>query len=225
MLKLFPKLKSKRFREVNLDAEAKEWTAKNLGNTTWPSQSPLLNPKTCQAFVDSVHAKYKVDCSFGGYLEDRGCLWKGSYLENGAKFMHVGVDYNVPAGTKLSLDFAADVLLVDDDKDQQGGWGPRVILKPANGERAGHVMILAHLQNVLPTAGDHLKRADIFAEVGAPPHNGNWYAHLHVQAMELSEFYKILESGIYQLDGYGRSEEIEVLRSLYPNPEDVFASE
>ena len=70
-------------------------------------------------------------------------------------------------------------MLVDDDRDRDGGWGPRY------------------------EPGEALVPGTVFAAVGGPPYNGNWYAHLHVQAIRESLFRQILLERFHELDGYG----------------------
>lgn len=206
---LFPAFDKKPFARINLDEEAARWPSSG--------PNPLLDPATCDRMVAEVHQRKGVAWSYGGYLEDRRRLWRGSYLEKTGAFIHLGVDFNVPAGTELVSGHSATVLLVDDDGDRDGGWGTRMIIEPAI---AGHdiYLIYAHIQNVRFQAGDEIDAGDVLGEVGGPPDNGNWYPHLHVQSVLPEYFDQVMLDNFEQLDGYGRAEDIETLRRRFPDP-------
>ena len=160
---LFPELKNKSFVVLNLDAEARKWCTENDIVVT-AKNNPLNDPTICQKMVDAVHQKSSKDFSYGGWMEDRSFLWKGSYLENEQKFIHLGVDFNVPVGTKVAADFGAEVVRIDSDYPEQGGWGTRIIVRH---DSLPICMIYAHLDpSVMCKVGDILKPGDIFAKVG-----------------------------------------------------------
>ena len=129
---------------VNLDSFARTNRREDL---FVGSRSPLLDPMECNEYISENHSQRGIQWSYGGYLEDRSALWRGSYLErlSSRPFMHVGIDVNVPSGTPVFLKAPFQVLLVDDDNDSNGGWGPRVIGKQ---EGEGYIEI-AHLENIL----------------------------------------------------------------------------
>ena len=203
---LFPDLRDKVFGYLNMNVEAQKWCAENridCGN-----KNPLLDPIFCERVKNLIHLKYDLDCSYGGWMEDRSFIWKGSYLEERRNFVHLGVDFYVPAGTEVAVDFDAEVVRVDDDYPDEGGWGPRVIVrhlyKPI-------YMLYAHLgRNIHFVRSSKLESGMIFAQVGAPPFNGNWSPHLHIQTIS-SEYYRELElnNSWNDLDGYGRVEDFE----------------
>jgi murein DD-endopeptidase MepM/ murein hydrolase activator NlpD len=119
---IFPTLKNKKYGYLNLNSEAKIWAENRKGVS-------LVDPKTCERMVHDVHVKYSIDFSYGGWMEDRSFLWHGSYLDASQSYIHLGIDLNVSAGTPVALDFDAVVVRVDDDFPEEGGWGPRVIVK------------------------------------------------------------------------------------------------
>ena len=209
---IFPTLKGKIYGYVNLNSEARSWLIQHGSN-----KNPLLNPAVCQEMVAAVHKKYGLDFSYGGWLEDRSVLWKGSYLEEKKKFIHLGIDINVPVGTDVATDFDAEVVSVDCDYPDEGGWGTTVILKSAV---IPVYIIYAHLaQKVSCKNGDSIKKGTIFAQVGAPPFNGNWFPPLHVQTMS-PEYYAELDASNNwsELDGYGKAEDIERLARMFKDP-------
>ena len=103
---LFPELIGKRSTLIDLNLEAKKW----LASRSTESVNPLLDPTICQNFVVECHQKLGIDFSYGGWLEDRSTLWRGSYLDQKRKYIHLGVDFNVPAGTQVAIERAATVI-------------------------------------------------------------------------------------------------------------------
>jgi murein DD-endopeptidase MepM/ murein hydrolase activator NlpD len=163
--------------------------------------------------IDEVHRRCGVVWSYGGYMENRSNLWRGSYLEAAGNFLDLGVDCTAPRGTDIAVDFPAKVILADHDPDRDGGWGIRVFLA-----LDGPVLVYAHLQNVAVEPGQKLEPGAVFAEVGGPPDNGNWFPHLHVQAIRTGLFHEILLERFQELDGYGHPNAIDELQYDFPSP-------
>lgn len=211
---IFPKLVGKRFGYVNLNLEAQDWSKKNNLDE---SKNPLTNPEACQSFVEAVHKKYNIDFSYGGWMEDRSYIWRGWYLDQSQFFTHFGIDLNVPVGTEVAADFEAEVVLVMDDYPLDGGWGPHMILK--NLEKDIYILY-AHLdKNILCKVGDKLSVGQVFARVGHAPENGNWFPHVHVQAIEKNYFEHLKNTnGWESFDGYGSIKEVEANSKLHPDP-------
>jgi len=212
---LFPELKGQRFGYVNMNQVAKAWFAKYPERVA--SENPLLDPTTCQAMMDEIHAEFGFAISYGGWLEDRSTLWRGSYLDEAKIYLHLGVDVNAPAGTAVAVDRHAEVIRVDDDTPLVGGWGNRVILRLRD---EPIVLIYAHLaKDVVCKIGDQLAPGDVFAKLGASSENGYWMPHVHVQAVEQKYFDSLLQTGqLDVLDGYGSQEERELLAQRFPDP-------
>jgi murein DD-endopeptidase MepM/ murein hydrolase activator NlpD len=222
---LFPTLSGKKFREIDLDREAIGWIEEYEKKNGATSHSPLLDPHLGQRFIEGLHRRYGVDWSYGGYLENRRHLWRGGYMETSGDFIHLGVDFNVPQGTPLITEYDASVVVVDDDGDQDGGWGQRIFLKPVlpldECPFPALLLIYAHLQNVVPRSGQQIRAGTVLAEVGGPPNNGNWPPHLHIQALRYEIFSRILVEGFANLDGYGHPDRLAEYPDLFPNPLDL----
>lgn len=202
-----PQFSRENFSLVNLDAEAKRFG----------EGGPFLQPSGHQRMIEAFHARLGVAWSYGGYMEDRSTLWKGSYLEQDQAFLHLGVDINVPSGTIVAASVEAEVLRIDDDRDENIGWGPRVMLRPR--DRNVPVLVYAHLgRNVCCNVGDLLQPAQVFAEVGSPPTNGNVFPHVHVQAVTRAYFRKLLTEDFVGFDGYCPLQEEGVARKKFPDP-------
>ncbi len=211
---IFPELEGRRGAIVNLNTEAIEWLKKN---STGNDVNPLLNPETCDVFVRTIHKKLGVDFSYGGWLEDRSTLWKGSYLDQWKTYIHLGIDINAPAGTLIAASFDATVIKIDDDYPENGGWGTRIILKHAN---KPFYFIYAHLDREIKNkVGDLILKDHILAKVGNAPYNGNWFPHLHVQCITEQYFKEIEENNLWaELDGYGHADETKIDALRFPDP-------
>jgi murein DD-endopeptidase MepM/ murein hydrolase activator NlpD len=205
------------FCDVAYDREAAHWQEQHP-ELFADGAHPLLNPANFQHMLDDIHARMDVQWSYGGYLEERSHLLQGSYLEETGGFVHLGVDFMVPQGTPVAAPRSGAVVLVDDDHDQNGGWGPRVFFKLEGGAFDGALLIFAHLQEIMVKPGDRLPCGIIFAEVGGPPYNGNWVPHLHVQAIRSDNLAEVLIEKFEELDGYGHPSHIGTLRETFPDP-------
>ncbi len=211
---IFPKVKGKTFGYVNLNIESELWMKTKKPT---PSKDALLDASMSSIMVDDVHKKYGLDFSYGGWMEDRSFLWKGMYLEPLGTYIHLGIDVNAPAGTDIVVDFDAEVVKIDDDYPEEGGWGPRITLKH---QEEPMFMIYAHLDKVIACkVGDNLKKGDIFAKVGKPPYNGNWFPHVHIQTIR-EEYYRELQKNDLweELDGYGSLEDLSEHIHRFPDP-------
>jgi hypothetical protein len=83
---------------VHLDA-TQELPARASGAAV----NPLLDPRVSQFMVDEFHRARGVDGSYGSYIEDRRYLLRGSYLSATGAYLHLGVDFNVPQGTRVAV--------------------------------------------------------------------------------------------------------------------------
>lgn len=205
-----PQFSREKCAVADLEAEAWEWVRKNGGEL-------FLEPLDCQRMIDAMHRRMRVVWSYGGYMEDRPTLGKGSYLERTQSFLHLGVDINVPSGTSVAASTAAEVVRIDDDRDEEIGWGPRVMLRPR--DRHFPMMVYAHLgRNIRCQVGDLLEPAQVFAEVGSPPMNGNVFPHIHVQAVTRRHCRKLLKEDFVGFDGYCPLQEETEARKRFPDP-------
>lgn len=206
--------KDDKYGYANLDLEARKWIVEKKSNQ---KENPLLDPKICQEMINDVSKKYDVNILYGGWMEDRRFLWKGSYLDKKMAYIHLGVDISYPAGTEIKTAFDSIVAKIDYDYPEVGGWGKRVIVKH---KAEPLYFIYAHLddRSVKCKVGDVLNKGEFLAKVGKAPFNGNWFEHLHVQAI-IEEYYKEIEEKHLweELDGYGSEEDIEFNAKKFPD--------
>lgn len=188
------------------------------------SHNPFLDPSKCAQMVADFHQELGIKWSFGGYLEDRSILWRDSYLETTKKFLHLGIDVNLPAGTPVASAIPLEVIVTDNDHDLDGGWGPRVIAIPENDP--SRLVLFAHLGDVTVRPGDYIPPGVPFAVVGSAPLNGNWYPHYHIQQLNTAKLpnlvfdsaQKKIIRGLEEIDGYGRQEDYHLLSRQYEDP-------
>lgn len=154
----------------------------------------------------------------GGFLEDRSHLLADTYLADERKFIHLGVDVWVPEGTEVAVTERARVIRIDCDTPEMHGWGTTVAVDLT---RLGIVLLYGHLaKEVLCRPGDILEAGRIFATIGDHAENGGWYPHLHAQAMLWKTFqqYTIGPFTWKDLDGYGKKEDLDLIRAGYHDP-------
>lgn len=205
---LFPQLSGKRWAIVDLNARAKRDCP---GRSRRFNDNPLNDPKKCSDWLDQVHEYLGVDFSYGGYLEDRSHLWRGHYQdqEKSGKFIHLGIDYNVPKNTDVYAPIPLTVHEIWADPCSQGGWGGRVIL---NIPGTKIFVLYGHLDPTsLPAVGTALQSGDRVGIIGGADVNGGWFPHLHIQC-NAGE----LPADLHELDGYETKRCADTCR--YPNP-------
>jgi murein DD-endopeptidase MepM/ murein hydrolase activator NlpD len=172
----------------------RRWVYLPLGTLALTEQrpgkpNPLLDPLFCQQWLRRLHRRYKATCSYGGWFEDRSILWNGHYMMPGFTY-HLGVDFTVPAHSRIYSPCEGTVIQVWHDNDTLGGWGGRVIIliKP------NVYLVLAHMGTIFVKVGKKIRKGQLIGNVGVPNNNGHWFPHLHVQVVR----------GKYEgIDGYG----------------------
>ncbi len=219
---MFPQLKGKKPALINLNDDVYAPFAVRSALSE-EQESPFLRPDVCAAEVGTALAERGAEWGYGGYMENRSQVWKGLYLTRTGSFLHLGVDYYVPEGTIICADFPAIIHHVDHDPDMQGGWGGRVVLRPdppLAGPYHDFLFIYAHLASVEGLkVGDRIPAAGTFASVGSSAKNGGWFPHLHVQMIGRGAFDTLCSfEALDELDGYARPEDVEAMKTLFPDP-------
>lgn len=203
---------------INLNEVARAWLARNGIGPNDPN--PLIEPGPCAEMLREEHERLGVECSYGGWMEDRSTVWRGSYLDEKGTYLHLGVDFNVAAGTQVAVDRPSIVMRVDNDHPEKHGWGTRVVVLIPQQPRI--VLIYAHLAaDVAVRADDELHPGDVIGRVGSPDVNGGWYSHLHVQAMCVGKYAFLGMPGRKSwrdIDGYGAVADRTELVHEYPDP-------
>lgn len=190
---LFPQLEGDLWAEVNLNAVALEYDQQETRSTA----------ENDAYWVNELHKKLDVDHSWGGWMEHRDHLLRHHYNKDVGTdhFWHLGIDYNVPEHTNVHLPCDAELVYYNQDTDQNGGWGGKLIFKYAKG-----YFILGHLDQ-LKVRGRPYRKGEIVGRVADPRCNGNWFPHLHIQCMRELDV---------NVDGY--SHRYDGIKDDYPDP-------
>ncbi len=170
--------------------------------------NPLADPLFMQAWIEHLGRASYADGKtiYGGYLENRSDMWRGTYLDrqpHGCGF-HLGVDVWLQEGAFIRCPVPVEVEDVYCDDDQDGGWGGRVTVRGPHGR-----VIFAHLSDIVVRRGDELEAGDVLGCVGPIRQNGGWAPHLHLQGLADS-------IDLYEVDGYGPLD--SSTSKLYPHP-------
>lgn len=179
-------------------------------------QNPLLDPTLCQEMVEREHEELGLAFSYGGWLEDRSTLWRGSYLDKNRAYLHLGVDFNAPIGTMISASHTMTVVDISDDHPDPHGWGRRIIAELVD---EPVTLVYGHVDNITCEVGEEVRAGALFADIAPPSHNGGWYPHLHVQAITREAWerhYKL--HPLHSLDGYGCLTDRADWARTFPDP-------
>jgi murein DD-endopeptidase MepM/ murein hydrolase activator NlpD len=221
-----PAYRDKKVAVLDLDQEARD--CMSLAEYHGAHPTSFSDAEFCSKFVEDLHQRRGIDASFGGYLEDRSFLWQGTYLKGSERALHLGIDFNVPAGNEVATPFGGRVVRIDDDSPERHGWGPRIFLECAESgpmkDPVRYVYIFAHLTDIKVSEGDNVDQNQVLARIGAPPRNGDWFPHLHLQKVRGDVFERYRTSDLWKLDGYGLRSEVEALEVEFPNPLSYAAS-
>ncbi|HSA96926.1 MAG TPA: aminotransferase class III-fold pyridoxal phosphate-dependent enzyme [Acidobacteriota bacterium] len=146
-------------------------------------ETPRLSETITKAMGDAGAA-----VGIGRYDEARAIYTTGTFAGGGSptaerRTVHLGIDLTVPPGSPVHapLDGTVHTVAVNEaPKD----YGPLVILRHAIPSGEEFFTLYGHLDRgsvsgLVP--GKVLRAGEPFAAVGAPPGNGDWWPHVHVQ--------------------------------------------
>lgn len=177
--------------------------------------SPYLNSNVKERLSENAKKVLHADYLYGGWMEDRSYIWRGSYMEP-SKFLHLGTDFVVPENTKVAVDNPCEIVQIYCDTPEEAGWGTRIMVQLINAPNIHLVYGHLSLEKNIHKVGDKLLPDDIIGYIGSPSENGGWSAHLHVQAIA-SKIDKYLDDPA-SLDGYGELSEFDSLVQQFPDP-------
>jgi hypothetical protein len=170
--------------------------------------NPFLDPKYCEKWKEFIHYVKGIDYSWGGYMEDRAVAWAGHYHEKGAT-MHAGVDFYVPAGSRVHCPVTAKLVHSAIDEDKNGGWGGFMVFQYEDEH-----FILAHLRDLRTEVGSTFGPRDEVGIVAEDDCNGGWSPHLHLQRVKSRDLDFVLS-----VDGYLRP--YEGIMKDFPDPQEL----
>jgi len=135
--------------------------------------------------IDAAMRTAGTELAFGRYAEPRAFYRAANFTNDASgepRTVHLGIDAFAQAGTTIFAPLDAEVVLVADNAAELD-YGPLVILEHRDrGQR--FFTLYGHLGIGVLTAlspGQRVKAGEAFATIGAPPSNGNWPPHLHLQ--------------------------------------------
>ena len=130
----------------------------------------------------------------GGYDEAR-VIYASDAFASGAvtderRTVHLGIDLTLPAGSPVHAPLDG-IVHGFEDADARLDYGPVVVLRhevdgvPGD-EPVAFFTLYGHLSRRSLqglAVGQPIKAGQRFAEIGAPPENGDWWPHLHFQVI------------------------------------------
>jgi 4-aminobutyrate aminotransferase-like enzyme/Ser/Thr protein kinase RdoA (MazF antagonist) len=156
----------------------------------------------------------------GRWDETRGWYTTDAYRVDGDdgpewRSVHIGLDLFAPPGTEVLTPLDGVVHAVRDNAAPLD-YGPTVVLEHVvDGGALRFHTLYGHLDPECLTRlgqGQHVQRGDLLARVGAPPRNGGWAPHVHVQVVA------DLLGRDGEFPGVARPSERVIWRSLSPDP-------
>ena len=146
-------------------------------------ETPRLSATIAKVMKDAVAA-----VGIGRYDEARAIYATGAFATGdtpGAerRTVHLGIDLSVPPGSAVRVPLDGTVHVVARN-DAPKDYGPLVILRHEIPSGEEFFTLYGHLDpgsvaSLIP--GKALRAGEAFAAVGAPPANGDWWPHVHVQ--------------------------------------------
>jgi 4-aminobutyrate aminotransferase-like enzyme/Ser/Thr protein kinase RdoA (MazF antagonist) len=146
-------------------------------------ETPRLSETIAKAMKDAGAA-----VGVGRYDEARAIYTTGAFAGGGSptaerRTVHLGIDLSVPPGTPVHAPVDGTVHTVADNAAPKD-YGPLVILRHEVPSGEQFFTLYGHLDrdSVARLApGRTVRSGGVFAAVGAPPGNGDWWPHVHVQ--------------------------------------------
>jgi len=129
-----------------------------------------------------------VDVGVGRYDEARPIYTTDAFASGGRptdehRTVHLGIDLFVPPGSAVHAPLAGTVHCLANNAAAKD-YGPLVILRHLTGDGTPFFTLYGHLgPSCLErlAVGQQVARGERIADVGAPPGNGDWAPHLHLQ--------------------------------------------
>ncbi|MEM6639184.1 MAG: aminotransferase class III-fold pyridoxal phosphate-dependent enzyme [Pseudomonadota bacterium] len=139
--------------------------------------------------IDQQMDRARVVTALGRYLEPRLLYaadgFGGGHPTSERRTIHLGVDVFCAAGAPVFAPFAGQVHAVA-DLDRPLDYGPVLILRHDLPDGECFFTLYGHL-DPSPALdwqpGDTVNAGELIAHVGAPPGNGGWPPHLHLQLL------------------------------------------
>ena len=138
----------------------------------------------------------------------------GASGDEEGRTVHLGIDLFVEPGSPVCAPLDGTVHLLANNAAPQD-YGPLVVLRHEPEDGVAFFTLYGHLsQDTLPAlrVGQRVAAGQAFARVGAPPTNGDWAPHVHVQVI------LDLLGLANDFPGVARASERELWTALCPDP-------
>ena len=212
---IFPSVSKNSFQPLDLSV-----------SSTWVGHQDQFNDLDFfQYKINALEKHHPNKCIAGGYLEPRAIYTSSDYDAIGnygrkSRTTHLGVDFWLPKNTPVHTLLDGEIYTATFCKGSKN-YGGLIILKHRVNDFE-FFSLYGHLsQNSVAniSIGKQLKKGDYIGDLGDRNENGNWVPHLHFQLMLSVLDFK------NDFPGVAFYNEIEVWKSICPNPNLLFKSE
>jgi 4-aminobutyrate aminotransferase-like enzyme/Ser/Thr protein kinase RdoA (MazF antagonist) len=163
----------------------------SAGSTLVASNPPdnAAEPLSRRVFAAILEAGARLGA--GGYDEARLIYgtdaFSGATVTDERRTIHVGLDLTLPAGSPVYAPFDG-VVHGFEDASARLDYGPVIVLRHAipDEDALSFYTLYGHLDRGSLeglSVGKPIRAGERFAAVGAPPENGDWWPHVHVQVI------------------------------------------
>ncbi|MBE7659994.1 aminotransferase class III-fold pyridoxal phosphate-dependent enzyme [Tenacibaculum finnmarkense] len=195
-------------------------------SSTWIGHEKEANNLALFQFkIDELQKENPTKIIGGGYLEPRVFYTADAYQKTGnngkeSRTIHLGTDFWLPKNTPVHAILDGEVVIASNNQGDKNYGGLLVLKHQADNFEFytlyGHNSPKSVQKH---TIGDRILKGEKIAELGAVSENGNWVPHLHFQVL-LSLFDLKTD-----FPGVAYLKEIEVWKSVCPNPNLLFKSD
>lgn len=209
---LFPTIKRNEIHHLDLSV-----------SSSFPGhQKEFNNLDLFQFKIEQLQKEVPNKIISGGYLEPRSLYTSTEYDTLGnygkqSRTIHLGVDFWLPENTAIHALLDSEIVMLENNNNDKE-YGGLIVLKHQQKEFCfytlyGHNTAKSVLKHKV---GNFIKKGEQVAILANYPENGNWAPHLHFQVMLSLLDYK------NDFPGVGYFHEIEVWKSICPNPNLLF---
>jgi hypothetical protein len=211
--------------ESKIMAERHGYANLNTGSIWWEKRydvprklRPFKDPVVTHQMEEEYHRYLGLDWSYGGWMEDRSNIRRGTYLEKDKLWIHTGIDVNHNPGIRVLSLADGPIVYQGTDAPLVGGWGYHVI-QIINFRGRPHALVYAHLAKHLPHAtGVRVTKGVWIGTIGNSTVNGVWRPHLHLNLFADIDDVTDWENFSNTMDGYVKESEIMFWARKCPDP-------
>jgi len=159
-------------------------------------------------------SKLKDGWAVGGYNEKRQGMYTAPQYRN-ERYIHMGIDIWAPAGEPVYAP-ADGILLYQRNNDQEGNYGPTIVLKHQLGDQTIYALY-GHLSEPsleMHKTGEPVKAGKMIGRLGTNEENGGWIPHLHYQL-------SVQDPGEADMPGVVSEADHQKALELYPDPNKI----